>query len=336
MKLFFTLFSLFAVSFCTAQNAKGILEEMKMHTQQERQTATDLLNAQRNTTALSGAGTNYDVKHYRCEWQIDPAVKYIAGKVTMTYLLTTASNSIVLDLNKVLIVDSVLYKGNKITFTQNTNNTVTINFPTFVNANTADNVSIFYQGVPPTTGNGSFIKSAHAGVPIIWTLSEPFGASDWWPCKDVLNDKADSVDIIMTCPAIYKNSSNGIIVSDIVAGANRTTHYKHRYPITSYLVAIACTNYVVASSTVTINGIAMPFENWTYPESALSFSYQAYGVENALNWFSGFYGTYPFITERYAQTQFGWGGGQEHQTNSFIVSPNHLERYMGERMLCLF
>ena len=32
----------------------------------------------------------------------------------------------------------------------------------------------------------------HGGTPIIYTLSEPFGASDWWPCKQDLKDKVDS------------------------------------------------------------------------------------------------------------------------------------------------
>ena len=28
---------------------------------------------------------------------------------------------------------------------------------------------------------------------MIWTLSEPYGARDWWPSKDLNTDKADSV-----------------------------------------------------------------------------------------------------------------------------------------------
>jgi aminopeptidase N len=341
MKLFFTSISIFLSVFTQAQSVTAVLQEMKCQALQERQMAGNLLNEQNNSRLLSGASDNYDVKHYQCEWEIDPAILYIKGKITTTFITTNAINSIIFDLSKVLLVDSVVYKGVKIGFVQNVNHTLTINFPSVVNANSTEKISVFYRGVPDSGGFGSFTKSTHAGVPVLWTLSEPYGARDWWPCKDVLTDKADSVDIIVTCPAAYRTSSNGMLISEVVNTGKRTMQYKHRFPITSYLVAIACTNYVVASTAVSINGLTMPFENWTYPESAGSFAAEAYGIENALNWFSGFYGPYPFATERYAQTQFSWGGGQEHQTNSFIVSPNHLlqahelaHQWFGDKTTC--
>ena len=34
--------------------------------------------------------------------------------------------------------------------------------------------------------------------PAIWTLSEPYGAKDWWPVKDTPADKADSADFWIT------------------------------------------------------------------------------------------------------------------------------------------
>ena len=32
----------------------------------------------------------------------------------------------------------------------------------------------------------------------MWTLSEPFGAMEWWPCKQDLNDKIASIDVFIT------------------------------------------------------------------------------------------------------------------------------------------
>jgi aminopeptidase N len=313
---------------------------MKSLALRERDAATALMNAQ-TRQQLTGIGNNYDVKHYQCEWNVDPAVKFISGKVTITYQVVTSLSSLQLDLNKTLAADSVLYKGSKLVFTQNNNNTLTVNFPGMVASGLIENITVFYKGVPDATGLGSFVKGTHAGVPIIWTLSEPYGASDWWPCKDVLTDKADSIDIYITCPDIYKSSSNGLLVSDVLSSGKRISHYKHRYPIATYLVAMACTNYVVNTVPVNINGTIMPFENWTYPESAAYFTGESYGVENALKWFSGYYGDYPFIRERYAQTQFNWGGGMEHQTNSFVVSPQHLlqahelaHQWFGDKTTC--
>jgi hypothetical protein len=54
------------------------------------------------------------------------------------------------------------------------------------------------------SGFGSFIVDEHNGTPVMWTLSEPFGARDWWPCKQDLNDKIDDgIDFYITAPTIY-------------------------------------------------------------------------------------------------------------------------------------
>jgi aminopeptidase N len=333
-----------------AQRYNTVLDEMKAHARQERDRFARLNGNQQTMNMGTLASANFDVKHYRCEWQIDPAIKFIAGKVTTTFTTTASANTITLDLSKTLTVDSVWYHNNKITFSHNTDHSLTLNFPAGIASGQKDSVSIFYKGVPDATGLGSFTTATHAGIPVMWTLSEPYGARDWWPCKNGLDDKADSIDIIITCPAAYRNSSNGMLIGETVNAGKRTSWYKHRYPIASYLVAFASTNYVVRSYNVDINGRNLVFENWTYPESEARFDAEAYGVENGLKWFSNYFGDYPFMNERYAQTQFNWGGGMEHQTNSFVGQANHLLQahelghqkhlwqlagYLGERRFCL-
>ncbi len=41
-----------------------------------------------------------------------------------------------------------------------------------------NSLSIYYHGVPPNTGFGSFVTSSHAGVLVMWTLGEPNGSRD--------------------------------------------------------------------------------------------------------------------------------------------------------------
>ncbi|MBK9454408.1 MAG: hypothetical protein IPO24_01910 [Bacteroidetes bacterium] len=50
------------------------------------------------------------------------------------------------------------------------------------------------------------------GGNVIWTLSEPYGASDWWPCKQTLNDKIDSIDVFVTSPELYKVGGPGLLM----------------------------------------------------------------------------------------------------------------------------
>src|SRR2546421_10542107 len=188
---------------------------------------------------VSAASNDYDVYHYRCEWQIDPAVSYIAGKITPAFTMTGNADSICFDCSNQLLVDSVWYHGNKISFLQQPGNILRIQLPAVIGSGTRDSVSIFYQGNPVATGFGSFYQGMHAGVPVIWTLSEPYGAKDWWPCKDGLVDKADSIDIFILHPSSYVASSNGIMTDEQVQGGSTITHFKHFFPIASYLVAIS-------------------------------------------------------------------------------------------------
>jgi aminopeptidase N len=273
-------------------------------------------------TARVLSSNNFDVNYYRCQWEIDPAVRYISGSVTTYYTITLAGNSITLDLMNTLIVDSVKQRNAQLIFSQS-NNTLLVNFPGNVNVGVKDSISIFYKGVPAETGFGSFIQSSHAGIPVIWSLSEPYGARDWWPCKNGLDDKADSIDIYVTHPNIYKAASNGLLQSESPAAGSKTiTHWKHRYPIATYLIAIAITNYTVFNNNVQLGSVTLPMQTHCYPESLALFQANTQKVLDAMVFFHNNFGEYPFIKEKYGHVQFGWGGGMEHQTATFIVTPS--------------
>ncbi len=303
------------------------------------------LAEQKRFTALreydthSVSSNNFDVNYYRCQWNIDPAVRFISGSVTSHFTIVSNTNNIVFDLSNVLTVDSVVFRGNKISFTQTTNNALSIQFPLTLNSGQRDSVSVFYRGVPPNTG--AFTQSTHNTVRIIWTLSEPYGASTWWPCKDMLKDKADSIDIIITNPSTFVSSSNGLPVQETVNGGFRTTFWKHRYPIDAYLVALAITNYTVVPDNVVLPTRTMPVVAYAYPESVTSFTQATTTAKFCLQEFSKLITEYPFVQERYAQTQFGAGGGMEHQTNSFIVNAGDLlvahelgHQWFGDKVTC--
>lgn len=275
---------------------------------------------QTETTTL--ASDNFDVKYYRCVWELDPAVRYISGSVTVYFTVSALTTSITLDMMSSLLTDSVRQRNNLLAFTR-TSNTISINFANGINAGALDSISIFYRGIPANTGFGSFIESTHAGTPVIWSLSEPYGSRDWWPCKNGLDDKADSIDIMIIHPDQYKAASNGLLQSERPYPGNKTiTHWKHRYPIASYLVCFAVTNYAVFNNTVQLGNVSLPMQTYCYPEDRALFEANTPKVLNAMQFFNARFGDYPFIKEKYGHVQFGWGGGMEHQTMSFIVTPN--------------
>ena len=291
---------------------------------------------------LTAASSNIDVKYYRCRWEIDPSVRFINGEVTVYFKASENTNSIILDMMSVLVADSVKQRSNQLSFNQ-PNNTLEVNFSNTINAGQLDSISIYYKGIPASTGFGSFIQSSHAGVPVIWTLSEPYGARDWWPCKNGLDDKADSIDIYITHDPQYKAASNGMLQSEtpVNAGASIITHWKHRYPIATYLVCFAVTNYAVFNNSVQLGNVNLPMVTYCYPENQAAFEAGTQNTLDAMQLFSQYFGEYPFIKEKYGHVQFGWGGGMEHQTSTFIVNTNESlvahelgHQWFGDKITC--
>ena len=185
---------------------------------------------------------SYDLVYQKLDLKVDPAVRYISGSVTsQVKILKENIGELYFDLSSVLTVDSVFFDGGKISY-QHTGDKIILTLPLPVQNTSYHLSTVFYHGIPPETGFGSFTVSKHNDTPILWTLSEPYGSRDWWPCKESLSDKIDSIDVYITCPSQYKGASNGRLYSDQVSGTKRTDHWKSHYPIATYLVGIAVTN----------------------------------------------------------------------------------------------
>lgn len=286
--------------------------------------------------------TNYDVRYHRLELSIDPDTSYIKGAIT-TYFETSGNLSeIEFDLSDSLDVDSIRYHGANITYTKPGDHVLRITLPAPLPPYTLDSLAIYYQGHPYDSGLGSFVKSEHAGAPIIWTLSEPYGARDWWPCKQDLNDKADSIDVIIEVPTGNSVASNGLLSKEVDLGATTLFHWTHRYPIPAYLIAFAVTNYDRSQRYAQLgNGDTLLVQSFLYPEELINWQYADGFTEMDLIFYTQKFGTYPFIKEKYGHAQFGWGGGMEHQTMSFmgssfppLIAHEMAHQWFGDKVTC--
>ena len=288
------------------------------------------------------ASDNFKVSYYRLYWNIDPAIRYISGSVTSYFTMTTSGSQLVYDLDNSLVVDSFYFSSNTIPFLQSANKILAIDLEQSLTEGSQDSLTIYYHGAPPDNGSGSFTQATHNGnIPVIWTLSEPYGARDWWPCRNGLDDKADSIDIYIKHPGTYNASANGVLVDTITDGSNTVSHFRHRYPIASYLVGIAVSNYSTFSKDLSLQTGVLPVTTTVYPEAVNYFQGNIQPLYNALQLYDQYFGPYPFIKERYGQTQFSWGGGMEHQTNSFIVNADEYlmahelgHQWFGDKITC--
>lgn len=330
------------VMFSTFIYAQEITDDFSSIIESETKSALNIFQGERNLNT-----GNYDLKYHRLEFDIDPNVAFITGDVTSYFVAKENLNEITFELSDNMVVSQVLQRGNSLAFVQNSDDEVVITLPQVQNIGVLDSLSISYSGNPISSGFGSFEQSTHSGDPIIWTLSEPFGAKGWWPCKQDLNDKIDEIDVYITTPQFnpsneeYMAVANGLEQGQSINGNNKTTHYKHQYPIPAYLIAIAVTNYEIYSHTVANNGNPFDIVNYVYPED-LSYAQANTGVTvDIMNLFADLFEEYPYSDEKYGHAQFGWGGGMEHTTVSFmgsfsrgLIAHELAHQWFGDKVTC--
>jgi aminopeptidase N len=261
--------------------------------------------------------------------------------VSTTFTAIEDMSSITFDLANEMVVTSVTKNGISLNFTESGNNELVITLPALQTAGTSATVKINYSGVPPVNGFASFAAEMHNNTPVLWTLSEPYGARDWWPCKQDLNDKIESIDVYITAPAIYTSVSNGLEINQTTSGNNKTTHFHHGYPIPAYLIAIAVTDYQVFTQQAGSAPNTFPIVNYLYPESYAANVTLLAQTPIIMNVFETLFETYPFHNEKYGHAQFGWGGGMEHTTVSFMGAFNRsliahelAHQWFGDKITC--
>ena len=334
MKKIVLLGFLLFVSFVFSQDNLVLFEKMRLS---EANSASKLMSVKTNPNTA-----NYDISYHKLEFTVNPAVYFISGKITTTYKALSDMTSLIFDLSSTLTVSSVKRGVDNLAFTQ-TATELQIILPATQPSGTSETVEITYSGTPSNSGFGSFIQTTHGTSPIIWTLSEPFGAMNWWPCKQDLNDKVNSIDVYITAPSQYTSVSNGVEPeAPVINGTNKTTHFHHNYPIPSYLICMAVTDYAVYNQTGGTAPNQYPIVNYIYPENLTpTVQNQLAQTPLILNLFENLFEIYPFHNEKYGHAQFGWGGGMEHTTVSFmgsfgrgLIAHEMAHQWFGDKITC--
>lgn len=285
---------------------------------------------------------NYDLQYQRMDVTLDPSVYNISGSVTSHFKPNQSMSSIYFDLATTLTVSQVKYHGTDLTFQQLPTKEVKIDFPASLPANTLDSLTIHYSGAP-ATNNNAFSTGSQNGIPIVSTLSEPYGAQDWFPTKQSLNDKIDRFDFKITTPSQYSVAANGKFMSETtLPSGQKLTFWRTVYPTTAYLIALSITNFVKLNDT--IGNPPFPFVNYVYPTTISDATVMSNidWTKQVMNTFETYFGPYPFRNEKYGHMEFQYNGVcMEHQTMSsmsgwgrYVIAHELAHQWFGDKVTC--
>jgi aminopeptidase N len=125
----------------------------------------------------------------------------------------------------------------------------------------------------------------------------------------------------ITIPKNNKAAGMGnlIKVDTLLPDSGFVYHWQHRYPIATYLVAVAVTNYYEESHFIQLSdGDSIFHLDYIYPSYKPQADTLRWAIDGMMRGFDSLFGDYPFRKEKYGHAMFGRGGGMEHQTMSFM------------------
>jgi aminopeptidase N len=270
---------------------------------------------------------DYDVKFYKIDLNVNDTTPYVAGNVTIRSQITISKlDTFRFDLYSGMTLDSVCVENQKQFFVRS-GNIVKVLLSKNMLRGQMLSVVIYYRGSVYSSGFFSPLTSKTDNIwniPVTWTLSEPFGAKYWFPCKEDLADKADSAWIFLTVPNNCKAGSNGTLTAVQPVDGNKARYeWKTHYPIAFYLLSFAVADYKDYSFYTKLNEKdSVLVQNFIYnrPGNLDNNKPLIDLTDGLLKYYSSEFGTYPFWKEKYGHCQAPLGGGMEHQTMTSLSS----------------
>lgn len=264
------------------------------------------------TTAQTINAQNIDVKKYSIYLDIsDFKTQTISGFCDIEMSTTGAKKSYSLDL-LALTVDSVVYKGNTLVFSQK-DEKLEITWPTNWTENENRSFRIYYGGKPvrDASWGGFYFSGDYAFNLGVGFSADPhnFGRV-WFPCNDVFPDRA-VYEFWIETESDKKALCNGILQSETdLPNGNKQYHWLLRDPIPTYLASVAVAPYEIKNSMH--SGIPVTLAAVEADTSNMYSSFE--NLPNCIETYINQYGPHTFERIGFNLVPFN-GGAMEHATN---------------------
>ncbi|MDD3643636.1 MAG: M1 family aminopeptidase [Candidatus Krumholzibacteria bacterium] len=278
------------------------------------------------------AQTAIDVLHYDVDIACDHLTLLVEGRVTaLIEAVQGGVTAIEFNADPVLVILAAELAGSGSAPFARSGDVVAVTLPAPLGAGERTELTLLYRGAPTTAAGTGFFIRYDGATPVIYTLSQPWSARTWWPCKDYPDDKA-TFDIALSVKEPLTAASNGVLlaVDDTTRWSQPFKRHRWResYPMSPYLFSIAATEYVqLTDEFVYAVAGTMQVVNYVYPRLAAAAAIDLDIQVPALRFFSQTFGLYPFIGEKYGVALCRIGGGMEHQTlcsyGDFLIRGDH-------------
>jgi len=265
----------------------------------------------------------YDVTFYDLSLTVNPSDSSIQGALLVEADIVQPLDRFVLDLDTLLTVTSVNEKSEsnliELHFVRQEGK-IWIDLMTTRQPGERINIKVDYGGrpriapYPPWRGGFTWASTAD-GSPWIATSCQGEGADIWWPNKDHVSDKPDSMRLHIRVPDPLIVASNGRL-EKVENHKNNTSTYNWfiSTPISNYNIALNIAPYkVIKDDYESVTGETIPVSFWVltedYEKGVIFFP----EIIEHLRFFENLLGPYPFRADKYGVAQTPHLG-MEHQT----------------------
>jgi aminopeptidase N len=269
----------------------------------------------------------YDTKFHYLKLNVERDTTYISGNVqTVALVVAPQLDTFGFELHRNLLIDSVVYEGSRLTVNRE-NDFSWVLLPVALPQGSLVDLTIFYHGTAPAAQSaaiGAGFSSGFSGRwgnQATWSLSQPYSAYEWWPCKQFLQDKIDSVFTDITTSTENKAGSQGLLQAVVNLPGNKSRYeWRSYYPTDYYLISVAVARYVEYKTYAVVDGDSILIQDYIYDNPLALPAFKSVLDQTApmIEAFSEHFGKYPFANEKYGHAMAPFSGGMEHQTMTTI------------------
>ncbi|HVI46110.1 MAG TPA: M1 family aminopeptidase [Chitinophaga sp.] len=244
--------------------------------------------------------TCYDVTFYHLDVDVDMNNHFIKGSNSIRFKALQPFSIMQVDLYANMQINSILYKGQPLTYTREYN-AVFVRFPETMPAGSTAEIVINYEGSPqvPDTRipmyGGVLWGKDKTGNPWAQVACQGSGASLWWPNKDHQSDEPDSMRIWVTVANGFTEISNGRLQHTTPVGTDKTRYEWYvSYPINNYNVTFNIGHYAHFSDTYIRHRDTLTLDYYTMPYNQERAKGLYVNVKPMLACLEQHFGAYPF------------------------------------------